>query len=119
MKNIFLGLTLVGLLMVGCKNESTEASKSVENKVATSKSVKEARTATMKIDGMTCAIGCAKTIENKLAGLEGVQKASVDFDKKMATIEYDAAIQTPEKLTETIEGVADGKTYKVSEVKNL
>ncbi|AIJ37629.1 heavy-metal-associated domain-containing protein [Flavobacterium psychrophilum] len=66
---------------------------------------------------MTCAIGCAKTIENKLVSLDGVQKATVDFDKKMAIIQYDATVQTPEKLVQTVEAVADGKTYKVSNVK--
>jgi len=30
---------------------------------------------------MTCAIGCAKTIETKLAKMDGVQKATVDFEK--------------------------------------
>jgi copper chaperone CopZ len=31
---------------------------------------------------MTCPEGCAKTIENKLSGMEGVSKASVDFEKE-------------------------------------
>lgn len=74
-------------------------------------------TASFKIDGMVCAVGCAKTIEKKLASLEGVTKATVDYDKKEATVEFDAAKQTPEKLVETVEKVGDGKTYKVSDVK--
>ncbi len=37
--------------------------------------------------------------------------------KKMAIIQYDATVQTPEKLVQTVEAVADGKTYKVSNVK--
>lgn len=48
-------------------------------------------TANFKIDGMTCAMGCAKTIESKLSKMNGVQKATVDFDKKQATVEFDAA----------------------------
>jgi copper chaperone CopZ len=62
---------------------------------------------------MTCAMGCAKTIEKKLADMEGVQKATVDFDKKEATVNFDAAILTPEKLYATVEATADGNTYKV------
>lgn len=100
---------------VSCK-KNTEATPEVKKeKVAAVKPEK----ASMHIEGMTCAIGCAKTIESKLNDLDGVQKAAVDFDKKTATIEYDATIQTPDALAKIIEGVADGKTYKVSEVKKL
>lgn len=121
MKNIklsILTLVITGLTVVGCKKEATEANSTETTKTETAKTVAKAETTTMNIEGMTCAMGCAKTIENKLTGLEGVQKATVDFEKKTATIEYDAAVQTPEKLAETVEAVADGKTYKVSNVKN-
>ena len=70
-------------------------------------------TASFKIEGMTCAMGCAKTIEKELAGMNGVQKATVDFDKKEATVEFDAAVLTPEKLFATVEATGDGTTYKV------
>lgn len=74
-------------------------------------------TSTFKIDGMTCQIGCAAVIEKKLAKMEGVGNAKVDYDNKTATVSYDPAKQTPEKFVETVEGIADG-AYKVSEVKN-
>ncbi|HKX85736.1 MAG TPA: heavy metal-associated domain-containing protein [Flavobacterium sp.] len=121
MKNIklsILTLVIAGLTVVSCKKETSEANSAETTKTESSKAVAKAETTTMNIEGMTCAMGCAKTIENKLTGLEGVQKATVDFEKKTATIEYDAALQTPEKLAETVEAVADGKTYKVSNVKN-
>ena len=70
-------------------------------------------TASFKIEGMTCAIGCAKTIEKELAEMNGVQKATVDFDKKEAIVEFDAAVLTPEKLYATVEATGDGATYKV------
>lgn len=127
MKNIklsILALALAGITFVSCKKEEAtsvaEANTQTETTTTSkdSKTVAKAETTTFNIEGMTCAMGCAKTIENKLAGLDGVQKATVDFDKKTATVEYDAAVQTPEKLVETVEAVADGKTYKVSNVKN-
>ena len=43
------------------------------------------------IEGMTCAMGCAKTIENKLAHTNGVKSVTVDFEKTLATIEFDPA----------------------------
>lgn len=118
MKSIKLTLAVlvtVGTLFVSCKKE-TEGNKA--ETAAATKEIANAETTSFTIEGMTCAVGCAKTIETKLAGLEGVQKATVDFDKKTATIQYDATIQTPEKLVETVEAVADGKTYKVSNVKS-
>ena len=35
-------------------------------------------------------MGCAKTIENKLAAQDGVGQAVVDFDTKIATVKFDA-----------------------------
>ncbi|WP_396155498.1 heavy-metal-associated domain-containing protein [Flavobacterium macrobrachii] len=93
-------------------SESTNAVSSTEKKVA-----QKPETATLKIDGMTCSMGCAKTIERKLTEMDGVQEAKVDFDKKEATVSFDAAVLSPEKLSETVEATADGKTYKVSDVK--
>jgi periplasmic mercuric ion binding protein len=124
MKKLIL-VAIATIAIVSCKKETesiqganaTNEVVTANNKV--SKPVADAKKATMKVDGMTCAMGCAKTIENKLAGLDGVQKATVDFDAKVATIEYDGAVQSIETISKTIEGVADGKTYKVSEVKNL
>jgi copper chaperone CopZ len=46
--------------------------------------------------------------------MNGVQKATVDFDKKQATVEFDAAVITPENLSKTVETIGDGETYKVS-----
>ncbi len=72
---------------------------------------------TFKITGMMCPMGCAKTIENKLSKTVGIQKATVDFDKKLATINYDATVITTDKITKTVEETGDGKTYKVSDLK--
>ena len=74
-------------------------------------------TASFKIEGMTCAMGCAKTIETKLSKMDGVQKATVDFDKKEATVDFDGAVLNAEKLTKAVESTGDGETYKVSEMK--
>ena len=118
MKNIkiTLGILIVTASMfVSCKKEATETKTET---TSVSPTIAKTETASFNIEGMTCAMGCAKTIENKLANLDGVQKATVNFDKKTATIQYDATVQTPEKLVETVEAVADGKTYKVSNVKS-
>lgn len=116
-----LTITLASLLFVGCK-EKTEGNASdtaTGNSTKVKKEIAAANleTASFNIEGMTCAIGCAKTIQEELNGLDGVKTASVDFDKELATVSFDKTILTPEKLTKVVEATADGKTYKVSNLK--
>ena len=115
-----LALTFSGLLFTGCKDTGsapkTEASEAIASANKTPINPEKLETASFTIDGMTCAVGCAKTIEKELSALEGVQKANVDFDNKKATVEFDASKQTPEALVKIVEATADGKTYKVSDV---
>lgn len=114
-----LTLSLSAMLFVSCK-QTDSAPKTENAAVASTETAAPAKleTASFSIEGMTCAIGCAKTIEKELSGMEGVQKATVDFEKKTATVEFDANKQTPETLVKTVEATADGKTYKVSNVKS-
>ncbi|MBD3582311.1 heavy-metal-associated domain-containing protein [Flavobacterium selenitireducens] len=115
LKKSLLMAALPVLFLTACKQNDSAAS--ADAKAETASVAAEPETASFKIDGMVCAVGCAKTIEKKLASLDGVTKVSVDYDKKEATVEFDAAKQTPEQLVETVEKVGDGKTYKVSDLK--
>ncbi|MGL2965645.1 heavy-metal-associated domain-containing protein [Flavobacterium sp. XGLA_31] len=117
-----LAFGLAASLFVSCKDTASQptAKASEETTDAASKTTAVAtkpETASFRIDGMTCAIGCAKTIETKLSNMKGVQKATVDFDKKQATVDFDGAVLTPEKLVQAVESTGDGETYKVSDVK--
>ncbi|MFA7445632.1 MAG: heavy metal-associated domain-containing protein [Flavobacteriaceae bacterium] len=111
-----LMLAFSGLFLMSCKETPTDAA--VENTTETEQMAENIQTANFSIEGMHCEFGCAKTIEKKLAGLEGVKSASVDFESKKATVEYNAATQTPQVLAQSVEAMADGKTYTVSEVKS-
>ena len=99
-------------MFVGCKNASDNKATTAKGK--TESKVVKAETASFTITGMTCAIGCAKTIETKLSKMDGVQKATVDFDKKLATVQFNANVVTPENLVKAVESTGDGETYKVS-----
>ncbi len=117
-----LVLTFSILLFVGCKEKSTETVSESESKTEAPKAIREIaaadlQSASFTIKGMTCAIGCAKTIEEELNGLDGVKTASVDFEKELAKVSFDKTILTPEKLAEVVEATADGKSYKVSNIK--
>ena len=122
-KKSIVTLVLTSVLFVGCKEKSTDT---VSKEIVTTEAPKvkkeiaaaNLQTASFSVEGMTCAIGCAKTIQEDLTGLDGVQKATVDFDTKLATVTFDNTLQTPEKLTKVVEAAADGKTYKVSNMKS-
>lgn len=120
--NTLSALALASLLFVSCKDTSKDGSIETNDQIVTdSTQVKETaanlETTTFKIDGMTCAVGCAATIEKKLAKMDGVQEAKVNFETKEASVSFDPAKQTPEKFVETVETLADG-AYKVSDVKS-
>lgn len=116
-------LVLASVLFVGCKEKESKTVSKETTETAAPKVKKEIaaanlQTASFSVEGMTCAVGCAKTIQEDLTGLDGVQKATVDFDTKLATVTFDKTVQTPAKLTKVVEAAADGKTYKVSNMKS-
>ena len=123
-KSIFT-LALASILFVGCKEkteekelkETAETTETAAPKVKKEIAAANLQTASFSIEGMTCAMGCAKTIQDDLTELDGVQEAKVDFDTKLATVSFDKTVQTPEKLTKIVEAAADGKTYKVKDMK--
>lgn len=116
-KSVF-AVAISGILFVSCKPK--DSAPKPEASIAKTPIAADAKlaTASFTIDGMTCAIGCAKTIEKELNDTQGVKTAKVDFDKKSATVEYDTNTQSPEKLVQIVEKTGDGATYKVSNVKN-
>ena len=121
-KKSILTLVLASVLFAGCKEKSNETDSKETTTTEAPKLKKEIavanlQTASFSVEGMSCAVGCAKTIQEDLTKLEGVQKATVDFDTKLATVTFDKTVQTPGKLTAVVEAAADGKTYKVSNMK--
>ena len=118
MKHIkLLGLLLV-CLAFSCKGETQkEETQPTETKEVAilPENLEEVN---FEIDGMTCALGCAKMIEHKLANVKGVDSTKVDFETKLAYISFDKTQQSKEELKRTIETLVDGNTYKTSEIIN-
>lgn len=117
-----LTIFFASLMFLGCKEKTSETvlDSAKENSVPKVKeeiAAANLQTANFTIKGMTCEIGCAKTIQEELNGLDGVQTAAVNFEKESATVSFDKTILTPEELTKVVEATADGKTYKVSNMK--
>jgi len=122
LKNI-LAVAIFALAIVACKNETQPEVKTVQTETKAKKEVKElAPNATyakaeFNIKGMTCEIGCAKTIEKKLAKMEGVKSAKVDFSKELAMVEYDEAKVETNDLAMTVTKAAD--IYSVEDMKTV
>ena len=121
-KKSMLTVVLASVLFTGCKDKLNETDSKeitttdipqIKKKIAAA----NLQTARFSVEGMSCAVGCAKTIQEDLTQLEGVQKATVDFETKIATVTFDKSVQNPEKLTTVVEAAADGKTYKVTNMK--
>lgn len=109
-KSVFV-LFLMTSIITSCKSEAKKE-ETKENKETT---VAKAEMLSLNVSGMSCEIGCAKTIESKLAKKEGVLEAKVVFTDSLATIKYDATKIDKASLIAFVEGVGDGHTYKASE----
>lgn len=117
-------VTIIALTAFSCKNETeqpeiktVETAVEIEAKKAPLNPDATYAKAEFKIEGMTCAMGCAKTIEKKMAKMEGVKSAVVDFERELAMVEYDNAKVTPATLENTVTSVAD--IYKVKDMKTV
>ncbi len=55
------------------------------------------RTQVFAVEGMTCAT-CPIAVKQAMASVDGVKSVSVDFDRKRATVVFDAARATPDAI---------------------
>ena len=102
------------LLLSSCKNPKKAEIKIVESAVVESTHQAEIQvdmanftTASFTINGMSCKMGCAKPIEKKLAKLEGIGSAKVDFENKLATVKFDAEKLSQEDFEQTVKAVSE------------
>ena len=68
---------------------------------------------TMGIEGMTCAMGCARAIETELKNVDGVSNALVDFESATASIEFNPNIVSEAGLLAFVNDFKDG-SYKAT-----
>lgn len=111
-------LFMAAAFMVSCKqtsNEQKENAAETTEKVASTEVAGTMQKATFQVEGMSCAVGCAKVIEGKLAKMDGMKSAKVDFDTKTATVEFDDTKQNPEAIKKMVEEIANG-AYKVENI---
>ncbi len=112
MKTVNIFLSILILTILSCSDSTNN--EVVEQK--TEISTENVMVADYAIDGMVCAMGCAKTIQDELADMNGIASCNVDFESGKAHVEYDKTQLSENDVIAVIEGLADGK-YKVSEWK--
>jgi len=67
----------------------------------------------MGIEGMTCAMGCARSIETELKNVDGVSNAVVDFESATASIEFNPSLVSEARLLAFVNDYKDG-SYKAT-----
>ena len=116
-----VAVAFIAVAILHCKQNAQPEIKTVglnvQNDITTLNPEATYAKAEFTIEGMTCKMGCAKTIEKKMAKMEGVKSAVVDYDRKLAMVEYDEAMVNTNSLEKTVMGVAE--TYKVKNMKNV
>ena len=83
------------------KPEAPKAEKVAVNATENAKMV-------MNIDGMTCAVGCAKSIEHELKNTAGVTMAAVDFENKTADVAFDNTLISKDQLVTLVNEYKNG-----------
>jgi periplasmic mercuric ion binding protein len=102
LKNILASVVVLAFVAISCNNTETK------------KELKKESVA-LAISGMTCEIGCAKTIQSKLSKKEGVLNAKVIFNDSIANIEFDANTTSKKDLIAFVDGIAGGDLYSAKE----
>jgi copper chaperone CopZ len=114
-KAIFLLLAISALLIISCSvNDENGKTKDLKSDVPR---MAKMETVSLAISGMTCEIGCAKTIQSKLSKKEGVADAVVVFTDSIATITFNSNKTSTEDLSSFITGIAGGNLYTASEIR--
>jgi Cu+-exporting ATPase len=120
MKKITKLVTLLCVMILLASCEKSIEKKSIETKATVKNELSadaDLKKIALNIEGMTCEIGCARTIQSKLSKTEGIKFAEVNFEKKKGIVEYDANKVSEKEIVAIVEKIAGGDLYKVSDIK--
>tara|TARA_B110000881_G_scaffold72644_1_gene63224 strand:- start:1958 stop:2338 length:381 start_codon:yes stop_codon:yes gene_type:complete len=121
MKNSFPFFIILSIVFLGgCQNKLTPKVIEVPISQESPKKIEalgEKAYAKLSIEGMTCAIGCAVTIEKKLQRTSGIVSAKVDFETNTGWVTYDATMLNLDKISSVVKST--GTSYSVSKIISL
>lgn len=105
MKFGFAALAIV--FSISSCSETTAQSNDLTQEVVSSSEM------SMSIEGMTCAMGCARAIEVELNNLDGVEAAEVNFEEAKATLTYNSALTSESSIVGFVNNYRKG-AFKAS-----
>ncbi|MCB0481260.1 MAG: heavy-metal-associated domain-containing protein [Flavobacteriales bacterium] len=70
--------------------------------------------ASFEIEGMTCSMGCARSIEDKLNETAGILEAKVVFDDKNCIVKYNASEIEKDQIISVVSNMGGGEKYSVN-----
>jgi len=113
-----ISILIMAFVLFSCNEAKKEVSdeKSVIEKQEVAANY---RTIEVEIEGMTCEIGCAKTIESKLSKTEGVTYSKVSFEDKVGQFTYDENQLSQEDIAKKIAGIGGGALYKATKITEI
>ena len=109
--NKIISVTLILITLYACKTDEKAEIKTIN--ISSEKNSQKLNPnavyskAEFIIKGMTCEMGCAKTIEKKLAKLDGMKSATVDFKNELASVEFDISKLNPLTITKIVSDVSN------------
>ena len=121
MKSVLFGMLGAGALSVGvicgpCNDpiSSAPALVPVVAEFPVMAAVNRPAIVTLRVEGMTCG-GCAISARIVLERLEGVEKAKVDYERKLAYVTYETTKVTPEQMIAALKAKLQYKATVVVE----
>jgi mercuric ion binding protein len=116
-----INIAVILIAFFSCKNDGKPEIKTVEIASETTNQKLDPNAiyskAEFSIKGMTCEMGCAKTIEKKLAKMDGMKSAIVDFKNERASVEYDVAKVNHSSITKIVNDVSS--VYSVENMQTI
>lgn len=108
----------IAFILFSCKDNKNEVS--VEKSGIEKQEVAaNYKSIAIEIEGMTCEIGCAKTIESKLSKTEGVTYSKVSFEDKVGKFTFDENKISKEDIAKKITGIGGGALYKAVKITEI
>jgi len=117
MKKI-IPILILTFLFISCSEnkKETTAQKTAVKKTAVAANYKSIE---VDIEGMTCEIGCARTIQSKLSKVDGVTYSKVNFEAKKGIFTYDSNKLSEQDITNKISGIGGGDLYSVTKTTEI
>lgn len=116
MKNSLI-IFIISIVLFSCNETKKETVK--EKAVEAKEVAANLKSVEIDIEGMTCEIGCARTIQSKLSKVDGITYSKVDFESKKGVFTFDSNKLSNDDISKKIDGIAGGDVYFVTKTTDL